>query len=56
MVKHTQTIQIGNKLPLNCLNIFDRFVKLMLKGLMAIWLPHSQLWAILKGAISLTKC
>ena len=24
--------------------------------LTAIWLPHGQLWAILKGAASLTRC
>ena len=24
--------------------------------LTAIWLPHGQLWAIIKGAASLTRC
>ena len=38
MVKHTQTIhrQIIRKLPANCLSEFDHFVKLALKGLIAM--------------------
>ena len=31
MVKHTQTIV--EKLPTNCLSVFDHFVKFALKGL-----------------------
>ena len=32
MVKHTQTIR-RQKLPTNCLSVFDHFVRLALKGL-----------------------
>ena len=33
MVKHTQAI--GRQQPTNCLNVFDHFVKLALKGLIS---------------------
>ena len=32
MVKHTQTIR--QQQPINCLNVFDDFVRLAVKGLM----------------------
>ena len=31
-----------SKLPMNCLNVFDRFVRLALKGLMSIFLLSHQ--------------
>ena len=56
MVKHTQTIR--RQQPTNCLSVFDHFVKLTLKGLIAKsqqWKYQNNVWNLLKVNSKNTK-